>query len=425
MAQTEAVKAIWLDDMINELGSFISKLRAFGVHTTTTEESPVSYGVDKVSAFDNVITDNKFSSDDWHEGSDFAKQLLGQHGKRVIVFSGFLDTQAKNKKMQINQETESAILYMPKIPGLENPVDEFVEEASSFMFDFFQSDFGDLESLKVPNLESEYSNVRQLGYRDFLSLSLKDKRAVYEEFVQGLETKPDEYFSDGAIWVFFTANSPEPFKVAYKKDEILYPEQIDAICDDLDSPSFIFRNDIKVNSTGCATEPLNRVTGDHLSTYPVAGIQFASGQDQPVDFREMHFDTGADFSFVSENFVSSNNIQGTFVTHLGELMLHGTKHLSDQYDFQVMLRGTVNSNTGMLGKIPHQMSCVVTENWEKGGLSISCSDACSNQDGGKLCKHRCNGLLGRTSYVCATNPDSIRHDVLITGEDSRVYFEPR
>ena len=399
MFVSHGTKPLWLDDYIGNLSKLIASLKQHGVETDTSTKSPGAYGYSKLKKRRRLILDSKFG-EGLHDGVECALRLANNKDTRIIVFSAFLDAEKRREPLQLDDDRQSAILYLVKRTVETCDADKYFSMLSNCFSVFFKSNFDDLNATIVtPPKKTIVDDFLGLGFDVFENLPLPQKAKLYTEFRALISTRLEELFDKNAIWVLFAGTAVEPYMVAYRSEQILSTVEVSALCEEMNVVPYIFRRDVRVDSTFCVDASSSGGSSSSLTHYPFAEITFNSTSESDLKNVPFHFDTGADYSFFCDAFLTANKIEKHKITTFGEVVLGGIPCLAEEIELDILV---VNPKHGPQGKKVYavKIKALAVNGWSNSGLSILCQSSCKGQKSrGGLCLYRRFGLLGRTIYA--------------------------
>jgi hypothetical protein len=415
---------LWLDDQIDHFGGIQRRLIDLGDEPVVSSNSPYSFEKEVAEKDDlanhrRFIVDNKYGAIDRREGTRFALERLEFKDNRVVVFSAFQDSARKVEPVVVSYENDSAVLFLRKSPVEVGQTDSYFHQLGNCIHEFFHNPIETLKHIEIPSIEAD-SEIIELGYSDFEKLPLREKKKLYDEFRTGCGVEVNRLFAEGALWVFYAGSQTEPYRVAWSRDEIMSHAEVATICSELDCLPFVFRQDVRVDTTGCANGSNSEAPGAGYFNYPVARIGFDCEHTILGREFDFHFDTGSDFTILCDDFLEAIGATKENRVTFGDLLLHGTTHLAEIIELDVVL-----VNPAAAGDRPsksgHVMAALTVEGWSNSGMREECGASCKVGRTGAICKRREYGLLGRTTYI---GRDQV-FDVGIDGLTARISFKGR
>ncbi|WP_375566672.1 hypothetical protein [Oceaniradius stylonematis] len=376
-------KIIWVDDFIESLSELVGEMERIGYSVFQYKrfsELPANIG-----EFEFFVFDGKIGAD-VNAGSNFVRSGGMPDQSKIILYSGYIDPSYYRKGeilldrgIKLNHYFKGAYNYSKS-------------SARSVALDF--STFFDGET-NGDSSSSAANGGEFMKYDDYLSLPFELQSKFNEDFFDKHKSRIGKVFDSGAVWALWFDGEGKPFKIAESVEDIPSDDEVDRLARSKNRIPFEFRSDLQVDDTSITNCSSN--TRD-VSTYPIVELDFGE-----FHRRGMHFDTGADTTYLNSTFVTEIN-EETFGRPKNFMRRQtGRPVTAKQFDFVVHVdlfdmelgRGWHEERVGSKAV---SLNGWAVSNWEGSSFSVRCSQACSKEGlrHTGVCQFRNCGLIGRS-----------------------------
>lgn len=387
MNEVEKIKLLWLDDQIDDLGSYVMALSDFGFEIDSARTYEEAIQLLKIKQFDIVLADIRMPPPN---GIEFVKKAHTIQRKAMYgFFSSYLylhDYREDIRKLRFSvQPIEKQAVQTDSEEFqtlLVNPLKRLAREGVT-----------DTVKRQDNNLEKGVEvNPFDISLEEFMAMPLLKKDQMVDIAEKKVQNVIDRAFAEGKIWVLFCGVHKTYRASATKREEIMSDKQIMSYASKQGRPAFHFFKPKDVEDigswSGCGKT-------EELDYYPTITVHIGEKR------LDIHFDTGSPITFFSyEELVELGAIMPTH--NFGKSKRLGKMYRCIELNIDAILECQEKGQK----KIVHLIGEGV-RNWKDGPFRRLCSEDCSrypqvNNEKPRLCPER-KGLIGRN--LLTTNED--------------------
>ncbi len=370
-------RILWVDDQIDGLGPYIRALENEGFEVVAADSGSAAMEQAKVGDFDIVLSDIWMAPQD---GIDLLKQIRPiQPSARYAVLSSYLYLERFREELRAVQFPVQVIdKDMPATSAVDFK-ERFIDPIVSLRENGVTQTLADQE---LALLEGDEPNPFKISLSDFMKKPIVEKdRLAMKAGILAQDLLKRE-FRNGKTWVMLCGSSQAVAASANTTEEILSEEKIMEYARVQRSAPYHFFRPVSVEDM----EWSNCTSGEQTVNYPTVTISFK--EHGP---RNVHFDTGAPFSFFSYEELLKMEVLSPTSIGFARSWRGETDYWALNLNVEVLLKCQVNHQTKIV-----RLQGQAVRDWVDGPFKRLCSPSCSNRLPDRvLCEGRVVGLVGR------------------------------
>ncbi len=372
-----ATKIVWLEDHFRNFEPIAGMLKSSGFDVKPVPDVE-SFEAEVASGCDYAVLDNKIG-DKHSVGKKLIDRLSAETSARLLLFSAYLPATKKN--LTFEKSTGGGhIGYLRKGFAEFDTMREFYEHSASIIRLFFTS--------KNPTKERWNTSEADNPFSEFEKLSLSEKGNCFREAAVANRELLEGLWAKGAVAVLLPGGRAENYEAYFSRTDL--PEQRELLSEYREKGEYPFLYSSEYSFDDVRCHAVEREGS--IRVYPRIALGSVGS------FDSFHFDTGADTSLLSEDYVNEVGNAKIMDSLSFPLVLRGRSHAALRISFSTFVQNS--DRDGFPEFEPVEVPAIMLDSWSSSKLQVQCSVHCEvNSGAGQNCVYRRNGLIGRDLYV--------------------------